>query len=174
MQMIADGAGLPKANIHYYFESKERLYRRVVECIFEIWSGAAASFEQSEDAAEALQFYIKQKMQISRLHGNGSKVWANEVMQGAPIINDFLQTVLQDWTDGRIKTIQSWVDQGRIKPINPRWLLYMIWATTQHYADFAHQIKTLNQEEVLSLNQWHEGTETVFKIIRGKIVPDSV
>ena len=119
MQMIADGAGLPKANIHYYFGSKERLYRRVVECIFEIWSGAAASFEQSEDAAEALQFYIKQKMQISRLHGNGSKVWANEVMQGAPIINDFLQTVLQEWTDGRIKTIQSWIDQGRIKPINP-------------------------------------------------------
>ena len=65
MQMIADGAGLPKANIHYYFESKERLYRRVVECIFEIWLGAAASFEQSEDPAEALQFYIKQKIQIS-------------------------------------------------------------------------------------------------------------
>ena len=91
MQMIADQAGLPKANVHYYFDSKEKLYRCVVEKIFEIWLQAASSFENSDEPKEALKLYIYEKMQISRLHPYGSKVWANEVMQGAPIIQDFLE-----------------------------------------------------------------------------------
>ena len=81
MQMIADQAGLPKANLHYYFDSKEKLYRCVVEKIFEIWLQAASSFENSDEPKEALKLYIYEKMQISRRHPYGSKVWANEVMQ---------------------------------------------------------------------------------------------
>ena len=103
MQMIADQAGLPKANLHYYFDSKEKLYRCVVEKIFEIWLQAASSFENSDEPKEALKLYIYEKMQISRRHPYGSKVWANEVMQGAPIIQDFLETQLRSWTDGRIE-----------------------------------------------------------------------
>ena len=173
MQMIADQADLPKANVHYYFDSKKELYRRVVEQIFGIWLQAADSFEQSDNPAEALRRYIEQKMEISRLRKNGSKVWANEVMHGAPIIQDFLETQLTDWTDGRIEMIQKWIDGGKIKPINPRWLLYMIWATTQHYADFAHQIETLNAGQPLSEKQWNDATETVFQIIWAGLEPKS-
>ena len=72
-----------------FLDSKKELYRRVVEQIFGIWLQAADSFEQSDNPAEALRRYIEQKMEISRLRKNGSKVWANEVMHGAPIIQDF-------------------------------------------------------------------------------------
>ncbi len=171
MQMIADQAGLPKANLHYYFDSKEKLYRCVVEKIFEIWLQAASSFENSDEPKEALKLYIYEKMQISRRHPYGSKVWANEVMQGAPIIQDFLETQLRSWTDGRIESIQAWIAAGKIRSAEPRWVMYMIWATTQHYADFGHQIETLNADAPLSEAQWEAASETVFEVIWNGLAP---
>lgn len=171
MQMIADQAGLPKANLHYYFDSKEKLYRCVVEKIFEIWLQAASSFENSDEPKEALKLYIYEKMQISRRHPYGSKVWANEVMQGAPIIQDFLETQLRSWTDGRIESIQAWIAAGKIRSVEPRWVMYMIWATTQHYADFGHQIETLNEDAPLSEAQWEAASETVFEVIWNGLAP---
>lgn len=164
MQAIADASGLPKANLHYYFSSKEKLYRRVVERIFNIWLEAADSFETSASPEVALRSYIARKMQLSREHRYGSKVWANEVMHGAPIIQDYLETLLRDWTETRIALIQRWIDDGAVRPIDPRWLLYMIWATTQHYADFSHQIETLN-DGALEDAQWEAATQTVCDII---------
>ncbi|MCA2010380.1 TetR/AcrR family transcriptional regulator [Cereibacter sphaeroides] len=164
MQAIADSCGLPKANLHYYFSSKEKLYRRVVERIFTIWLEAADSFDTEARPEVALRRYISRKMQLSREHRHGSKVWANEVMHGAPIVQDYLESALQVWTDTRIAVIRRWIDEGLIRPVEPRWFLYMIWATTQHYADFAHQIETLNHG-ALDDAQWHEATETVCGIL---------
>lgn len=165
MQAIAAASGLPKANLHYYFATKETLYRRVVERIFTIWLEAADSFETSASPEAALRRYITRKMGLSRSHRYGSKVWANEVMQGAPIIQDYLETTLRDWTETRIALIEAWIESGAIRPVEPRWLLYMIWATTQHYADFAHQIETLNGGRALSDAQWRDATDTVCAII---------
>ena len=39
--------------------------------------------------------------------------------------------------------IQTWVDAGRLAPVNPQHLLFMLWATTQHYADFSVQVEAL-------------------------------
>lgn len=164
MQAIADRARLPKANLHYYFASKEKLYRQVVERIFTIWLEAAASFDTEAEPEVALRRYIERKMQVSREQRYGSKVWANEVMHGAPIIQDYLESALKSWTDSRIAVINRWIAEGRVRPLDPRWLLYMIWATTQHYADFAHQIETLNTGP-LSDAQWAEATETVCSIL---------
>jgi TetR/AcrR family transcriptional regulator len=161
MQLIADMAGLPKANLHYYFATKEDLYRRVVQQIFEIWLDAAASFDNAPGPVEGIGAYIDAKMDISRTHPHGSKVWASEVMHGAPVIQDYLETTLRDWTDGRIAVIQRWIDEGKMKPVNPRHLLYLLWATTQHYADFGHQIQTLNAGRPLTDRQWAEAKASV-------------
>ncbi|MTJ06014.1 MAG: TetR family transcriptional regulator [Sediminimonas qiaohouensis] len=165
MQLIADVAGLPKANLHYYFPTKESLYRRVVQDIFHVWLQAADIFDAADGPIEGLGAYIDAKMEISRKHPAGSKVWASEVMHRAPVIQDYLETTLRDWTEGRIAVIERWIDQGLMDPVNPRHLLYMLWATTQHYADFNHQIETLNNGRPLSDAQWAEATETVKRII---------
>ncbi len=161
MQLIADMAGLPKANLHYYFATKEDLYRRVVQQIFEIWLNAAMLFDAAPGPVEGIGGYIDAKMDISRTHPSGSKVWASEVMHGAPVIQDYLETTLRDWTDGRIAVIQAWIDDGKMRPVNPRHLLYLLWATTQHYADFGHQIQTLNDGAPLSDRQWAEAKASV-------------
>lgn len=165
MQLIADMAGLPKANLHYYFATKEELYRKVVARIFEIWLHAADTFDNAPGPVEGIGAYIDAKMDISRRHPFGSKVWASEVMHGAPVIQDYLETTLRDWTAGRMAAIQRWIDEGRLAPVDPRHLLYMIWATTQHYADFGHQIETLNEGKPLSERQWKDAKDSVKEII---------
>ena len=168
MQLIADLAGLPKANLHYYFATKEDLYRRVVQNIFEIWLHAADSMDAAPGPVEGIGAYIDAKMEISRRHPDGSKVWASEVMHGAPVIQDYLETTLRDWTTGRAALIQGWIDAGKMQPVNPEHLLYMLWATTQHYADFGHQIETLNHGRPLSDAQWREAKASVkTMILRG-------
>ncbi|WP_306027791.1 TetR/AcrR family transcriptional regulator [Stappia sp. MMSF_3263] len=163
--MIADRAGIPKANLHYYFPTKEALYRRVVEHIFNIWLDAANTFDESDDPVEALTAYISKKMDISREHPMGSKVWANEILHKAPVIQDYLETTLRDWTASRVAVIERWIADGKIAPVNPQYLLYMIWATTQHYADFNHQIDTLNGGRALGATQFEEAKQTVIGII---------
>jgi len=165
MQLIADLAGLPKANLHYYFPTKEALYRRVVQDIFEIWLHAADVFDGAVGPVEGIGAYIDAKMEISRRHPAGSKVWASEVMHGAPVIQDYLETTLRDWTAGRAAVIQRWIDAGLMGPVDPAHLLYMLWATTQHYADFGHQIETLNAGKPLSTRQWRDAKDSVKAII---------
>ncbi len=165
MQLIADMAGLPKANLHYYFATKEDLYRRVVSQIFEIWLDAAASFDNAPGPVEGIGAYVDAKMDISRRHPHGSKVWASEVMHGAPVIQDYLETTLRDWTNGRIAVIQRWIDEGQMAPVDPRHLLYLLWATTQHYADFGHQVQTLNGGKALSDRQWAEAKASVKQMV---------
>ncbi len=165
MQLIADMAGLPKANLHYYFPTKEALYRQVVQNIFQVWLKAADVFDAADGPAEGIGAYIDAKMEISRRHPAGSKVWASEVMHRAPVIQDYLETTLMEWTDGRMAIIQRWIDAGLMDPIDPRHLLYMLWATTQHYADFGHQIETLNGGAALSDKQWAAAKASVNRII---------
>ena len=168
MQLIADMAGLPKANLHYYFPTKEALYRQVVQNIFEIWLQAAGSMDRAPGPVEGIGAYIDAKMEISRRHPDGSKVWASEVMHGAPVIQDYLETTLRDWTTGRATLIQRWIDEGKMVAVDPEHLLYMLWATTQHYADFGHQIETLNGGKPLTEAQWRAAKDSVkTMILRG-------
>lgn len=164
-KMIADLAGIPKANLHYYYPTKLALYQQIVENIFGIWLSAADAFENNANPIDALSRYIDEKMALARTYPNSSKVWANEVMHGAPIIQDYLETELAQWTKAREADIQRWIDEGLLDPIEPKHLLYMIWATTQHYADFNHQIQTLNGGTELTDQQWENACRDVKKII---------
>jgi len=165
MQLIADLAGLPKANLHYYFPTKESLYRQVVQGIFQDWLKAADVFDAAPGPVEGIGAYIDAKMEISRRHPAGSKVWASEVMHRAPVIQDYLETTLTEWTEGRMAVIQRWIRAGQMDAIDPRHLLYMLWATTQHYADFGHQIETLNGGKPLTDAQWEAAKASVKAII---------
>ena len=164
MQLIADMAGLPKANLHYYFATKEALYRAVVERIFKIWLKAANVMDDAAGPAEGIGAYIEAKMEISRRHPNGSKVWASEVMHGAPVVQDYLETTLREWTAGRSAVIERWIAEGKMAPVEPAHLLFMLWATTQNYADFNHQIEVLNGGP-LSPAAWQAAKTSVKEII---------
>ena len=168
MQQIADAAGLPKANLHYYFPSKEILYRNVIDKIFDLWLEAADIFEAAQGSKDGLSSYIDAKLKSSRRFLNGSKVWANEVIQGAPIIQNYVESKLTFWTQSKAEIIEKWIAKGLMDPINPKTLLYFIWSVTQHYTDFQHQIRTLNNNSDLTEAQWIEVKEDIKKpVLKG-------
>ena len=150
MSMIAARAGAPKANIHYYFPTKEILYRAVVERVLTAWLDAARSFDMSDDPKEALTAYIGAKMDLAREMPLSSQIYASEMMRGAPVVQDFLDTTLSEWVRSRSAVVRRWVAEGKLRPIEPKYLFYMIWATTQHYANAAHEMTTLEGGVALS------------------------
>ena len=143
MSMIAARAGSPKANIHYYFPTKETLYRAVVARVLTAWLDAARSFDASDDPKEALTAYIGAKMDLAREMPLSSQIYASEMMRGAPVVQDYLETTLSAWVAERSGVVRRWIAQGKLKPIEPKYLFFMIWATTQHYANAAHEMATL-------------------------------
>jgi len=166
---IAREAGLPKANVHYYFKTKSDLYREVLRHILDDWMSAASTFEAHEDPAEALRTYVRAKMEFSRKRPYGSRVWAREIMSGAPVLDDFLGTTLKTWLRERARIIRRWISEGKIKAVDPQTLLYMIWATTQHYADFERQIAILNNGKELSDRSYRQRTEQVVELVLGSV-----
>lgn len=166
---IAQEAGIPKANVHYYFKTKEDLYHEVLRHILNDWMAAASTFEAHDDPAEALRTYISAKMEFSRKRPYGSRVWAREIMSGAPVLDDFLATTLKAWLSERTRIIRRWSRAGKIKPVNPKALMYMIWATTQHYADFERQITILNDGKELSDRSYKQRTEQVIELVLGSV-----
>ena len=169
MAAIAARAGVPKPNIYYYFSTKERLYRAVVERVLTEWLAAAAAFDTSDDPAEALSSYIGFKMDLARAMPLGSKIWASEIMRGAPAIQDFLDTTLSQWVRSRERVVRRWIAEGKLKPVEPRVLFYMIWATTQQYANAAHEIATL-EHGALSDAAFERAKQQIVETILGGVV----
>ena len=164
-QEIADRSELPKANVHYYFPSKKDLYLAVLNDIFNVWKHDADIFEQHLCAKKTLTAYIECKLNHSFTRPYASKVWASEIIQGAPIMGIHLKKDLVSWNNRKVRQIQHWIDTKEILPTDPQTLLYTIWSTTQHYADFDYQIKVLNGDKKLSKIQQSRTLENVTQII---------
>jgi TetR/AcrR family transcriptional regulator len=167
---IAARAGMPKANLHYYFSTKAMLYRAVIERVLSAWLAAASSFDESDDPAQAIARYISAKMDLARSMPLGSRIWASEIMRGAPVIQDFLETTLAEWVEARAKIVRRWIHEGKLRPIEPKYLFYMIWATTQHYANAAHEISTIEKGMPLDDSRFELAKQQVIETIVGGLI----
>lgn len=165
MGEIAQRAGLPKSNVHYYFSTKKALYQEVLLALLELWKQDALCFELYDDPRVVLSSYIRAKMNHSRYRPYGSKVWAAEIMQGAPILKKRLRDNLYEWAKRKEAKIAEWVKTNQIGPVEPSHLLYMIWASTQHYADFDYQVELLNDDQPLSDLQFEKAVQSVTSVI---------
>ena len=148
MQSIADRADLPKANIHYYFKNKTNLYQAVLENIMTAWNEVLADMNEDSDPATVLTKFIHTKMQLSYTNPNGSKIFAMEIIQGAPHLREYISQDMRIWVKEKSAVIGSWIAQGKMRNVDPTQLIFMIWATTQHYADFNTQVlEVMNRRE---------------------------
>lgn len=146
MQSISDAAGLPKANLHYYFTNKSKLYNAVLQDIVQRWNEVLTDITVDDDPAATLEFYIRTKVNLAVRYPNASKIFAMEVIQGAPNVKTYLRTDLRSWLRQKTKIMETWIEQGRMNKIDPEHLFFMIWSSTQHYADFESQILTITNK----------------------------
>lgn len=148
MQRVADRAGLPKPNIHYHFKSKQQLYLAVLERIIESWNLAFDQVSETSDPAEALEAFIRQKLKQAQQDPTASRLFANEMIQGAPNLKHYLNTSMRSWVQDRALVIKQWIRAGKIRDVDPERLIFLIWSATQHYADFQVQaLCLLNRAE---------------------------
>ena len=165
MAAIAEASGLPKANVHYYFGSKEVLYRAVLAHILNDWLEPTACITHEAEPGVAIEQYIRAKMALARLRPDGSKVFANELLHGAPVVKALLQTDLRDLVISKAAVIQRWVDAGCMANVNGTHLFFTIWAATQTYADFDVQVGAVLGRKKLSGKDHDEATEHVVSLI---------
>lgn len=161
MNRIAVGAGVPRTNVHYYFKNKEELYAKVLTDVIQMWDNSFNQITSEDDPAEALEAYIRAKVAYSRTNPLASKIFASEILHGAPVLSNYLKKDYRDWLRGKAEIMDSWVAQGKMDPIDPFYLIFMIWASTQHYADFEVQVKTVLGKQRL--------TATDFEIIANNL-----
>jgi TetR/AcrR family transcriptional regulator len=143
IDQIATRAGLSKPNLLYYFRRKKDLYLAVLERTLDMWLEPLRAIRADGDPAEEIRAYINRKLEISKLRPTASRLFANEMIQGAPLLKTILQGDLREIVDEKAAVIRGWAKAGRIADVDPYHLIFVIWAVTQHYADFASQVEAV-------------------------------
>jgi TetR/AcrR family transcriptional regulator len=146
LDQIAEAAGLSKPNILYYFDGKEEIFVTLLGSLVDTWIEPLGQIDPEGEPLEEIRAYVARKVQMSREMARESRLFANEILQGAPRIGEHLSGDLNDLFKRTTGILNDWMDQGKIARMDPEHLLYSIWATTQHYADFRSQIDMLSGE----------------------------
>lgn len=165
MNSIAQRAGLPKANVHYYFNNKLELYAAVLSGIIELWDGTLNELQPEDDPATVLPAYIAAKMRFSREYPLASRIFAIEIINGVPNLVGYFNDAYREWFRGRTEVFRAWAAQGKIASIAPEHLIFLLWSSTQHYADFAFQINASLGKESLSDQDYEAATQTLIQIV---------
>jgi len=165
MKRIAERAELPRANIHYYFTNKLDLYAAVLGDIVATWDATIAQINPDDDPKTTLSAYIRAKTMSSKNNPKASRIFASEIIHGAPHIGDYLKRDYRSSILNITNGIQSWIDQGKMDPINPMHLLFMIWGSTQHYADFGVQVLAAMDKTELTDDDFEQINQSITQII---------
>ena len=141
LDRIASTADMSKPNLLYYFKSKEEIHVALLTDLLDVWLAPLREISPHGEPADEIGSYIRRKLASSRQFPRESRLFANEMLAGAPHIGGFLQSELKQLVDEKAAIFQGWIDQKRLAPCDPRHLLFAIWSTTQHYADFSVQVR---------------------------------
>ena len=140
---IAEAAGLSKPNLLYYFDSKEAIHAEVLDGLMDTWLDPLRHLDPDGDPKAQLLQYLRRKLEMSRDLPRESRLFANEILQGAPRIGAGLSGDLKTLVDAKAEVIRGWSDTGKIAQVDPYHLIISIWALTQHYADFEVQVRAV-------------------------------
>ena len=171
MDKIAAQANMSKSNIFYYFSSKEELYIAVLSYVLSTWLVPLNSISVEQDPIDALSTYIEAKLQLSKKLPEASRLFAMEMMQGAPHLKSTLKGPLKKSVTEKAQVIEQWIAAGKIAPVEPLHLIFSIWALTQHYADFAVQVEALTGKTLSNRAFFAQTVHSVQQLLLGGLVP---
>ena len=168
---IAQRAEMSKPNLLYYFKNKKALYRAVLERTLDVWLEPLRALDAAGDPETELRRYIASKIEASRQDPEASRVFASEMLRGAPLLMDHLRGDLRHLVERKAAVIEQWIEEGRLAPVDPIHLIFMIWATTQHYADFAVQVRAVWGRRTLHKEDFERIDDAVSGVILRGVLP---
>jgi len=165
IKRIAERANIARANIHYYFEDKTDLYQQLLSNIIEVWNRDYDTLNVNQHPKQALSEYIRAKVMYSKNDPDSSRIFASELIHGAPVLNEYLNSDFKVWLETKVAVIEAWIEQGLIDKVNPHHLLFLIWSSTQHYADFNVQVVAALDKETMNDDDFEAVVSSLTQII---------
>ena len=141
LNQISEVAGLSKPNVLYYFSGKEAIYTELLLGLLDVWLDPLKAIDPMGEPVDEIVAYMLRKLDMSQRIPRESRLFANEIVQGAPHIQAAITGPLRDLVNEKAEVIRAWSETGRLAPTDPHHLIFSIWSTTQHYADFDVQIR---------------------------------
>src|SRR3982750_4463881 len=143
IDQIAEAAGMSKPNLLYYFRRKEDIHVTLMQRLLDTWLAPLRELDDIGDPVTEIRSYIRRKLEMARDFPRESRLFANEMLQGAPRISEMIEIDLKNLVDEKAKVLLGWMDEGKLARTDPYHLIFSIWATTQHYADFDVQVRAV-------------------------------
>ncbi|EKN6262708.1 TPA: HTH-type transcriptional regulator RutR [Yersinia enterocolitica] len=169
LDQVAERADVSKTNLLYYFPSKEALYIAVLKDILAIWLAPLKALQADQQPIDAIRHYIALKLAVSRDHPQASRLFCLEMIQGAPLLKQELAGELKTLFDDKVLIIRRWMDDGLIADVEPQHFIFMLWATTQHYADFSAQIEAISGKNLSDKEFFQQTVASVQQLVIGGI-----
>lgn len=169
LDQVAERADVSKTNLLYYFPSKEALYISVLKDILAIWLAPLKALQADQQPIDAIRHYIALKLAVSRDHPQASRLFCLEMIQGAPLLKQELAGELKTLFDDKVLIIRRWMDDGLIAEVEPQHFIFMLWATTQHYADFSAQIEAISGKNLSDKEFFQQTVASVQQLVIGGI-----
>ena len=163
LDQIADVAGLSKPNLLYYFASKEDIHTTVLSQLLDTWLDPLRAMNPDGDPVGELLGYVRAKLNLSRNYPRESRLFANEILQGAPRMRAAIEGDLKALVTEKSAVLTAWMDQGRIARVHPVHLIFSVWALTQHYADFDVQVRAVLGPDHDPFAEASDYLETLFR-----------
>ena len=163
LDQIAEVAGLSKPNLLYYFASKEAMHQALLTRLLDTWLDPLREMDEDGDPITEILGYVRRKIELSRDYPRESRLFANEMLQGAPRIRDAIEGELRDLVQEKSAVLLGWMEQGRIARVHPVHLIFSVWALTQHYADFDVQVRAVLGEGHDPFAEAGDYLETLFR-----------
>lgn len=172
VDQVAALSGVSKSNLLYHFESKEALYVSVLQALLDDWLAPFEAISAEQDPEDAIRGYIRAKLESARDAPEASRLFCLEVVQGAPLLHDVLAHALKNLVDEKSDVIRAWASRGGIRPdVDPYHMVFMLWAVTQHYADFAVQVHAITGRSLADPAYFEQTVEQVQAQVLGGLVP---
>ena len=143
IDQISEEAGMSKPNLLYYFKSKQDIHETLLSRLLDSWVDPMRELSADGDPLEEILNYVRRKIEMARDFPRESRLFANEIIQGAPRIKPILGGEINDLLNDKAAIIANWMDEGKLKKVDPKHLIFSIWATTQHYSDFEEQVRVV-------------------------------
>ena len=172
IDQIAEVAGMSKPNLLYYFRTKEAMHRALIDRVLYNWLEPLRAFDAEGDPEAEIRSYIRRKLEMARDFPRESRLFANEMLQGAPHVLDMLKGPLKELVDEKAAVIRTWIKSGKIVHCDPYHLIFSIWSTTQHYADFDVQVRAVLGKEHSGDGRFEDAARFLEQLFISGLRPD--